>query len=199
MPQVVEPLSLRGAALRTICHEFELICYGVSRWVLALCCLKTLKSKSSPFFVRHSTQYRAFLKSGAYLKHQQRPPLRCHFLGLSSIAHRENLQAASCARLHWVGVWGVSWAGLHPARSPRCHPTADGRVSTSFHSEVGTRDGSYKEGCHIHLSSLHLWEQSHTYNKSVFLAARCPWRSSCWWNESTTCTLLSSPAARCCP
>jgi len=55
MPQVVEPLSLRGAALRTICHEFELICYGVSR---------------------HSTQYRAFLKSGAYLKHQQRPPLR---------------------------------------------------------------------------------------------------------------------------
>ena len=154
MPQVVEPLSLRGAALRTICHEFELICYGVSRWVLALCCRKTLKLTSAHFFVRHSTQYRAFLKSGAYLKHQQRPPLRCHFLGLSYKAHLENLQAASCACLHWVGVWGVSWAGLHPARSPRCHPTADGWVSTSFHSEVGTRDGSYKGGCHMSIFLL---------------------------------------------
>jgi len=55
MPKVISPPSLRRAALRTICHEFELICYGVSR---------------------HSSQYRAFLKAGGYLKHQQNPALR---------------------------------------------------------------------------------------------------------------------------
>lgn len=55
MPKLKVPATLRQAALKTICDQFELICYGVSR---------------------ESSQFRYFLKSGGYLNHQDCPPLR---------------------------------------------------------------------------------------------------------------------------
>ena len=48
MPKVLSPPSLRRNALRTICQEFELICYGVSRWI-ALSNLHWWRRFDSPY------------------------------------------------------------------------------------------------------------------------------------------------------